>query len=197
MNISFSINKDFGELTDKKIERISSSFGEQLQSTQNIENQVAIFNFNDGAALVLNKHNNEVASVFQYLESLTEQFERFISILGLLDLDNIGLSQITIENVEDYDFSIAESTKEIMNLTDEADGVGFRYLIDSFTDAPKEIKIEPKIDDFNKLYISCAQGQRVEHELTKEFLEKSITYLLDKTEEYKQSFLEKGGLSGQ
>lgn len=43
MNITISINKEFGELTEKKINRIAQSFND-IVNVQNIDSQIAFFN---------------------------------------------------------------------------------------------------------------------------------------------------------
>lgn len=194
MNITISINKDFGELTDKKIDRLVSNLN-GIVNSQNIDSQIALFQF-DNHVLVLNKPNNEIAISFGTLENLEKAFEDLIILLGLLDLDNIGRNNISIEDIQETSFSVAEASKKKLFLDDESDGVGLRILIDTFSDFPKEIRIEPRIDDFKKIYISCTQASNEISELTEEFIRESASYLLDKAKEYKKMYLEKGGISG-
>lgn len=194
MNITVSINKEFGELTDKKIERIASNFPE-LNNVQNMDSQIVFFQM-ENQALILNKVNNEIAVAFPSDSILETSVANLLKLLDLLDLDNEGICNITIENVEESGFSVANASKNLLGLNDETDGVGLRLLIDTFSDYPKEIKVEPRIDDFEKLYVSCVQTQKVSSELTKEFVENSVEYLLEKLEQYKKIYLEKGGEIG-
>lgn len=196
MNITISINKEFGELTDRKIDRIASNFLNDVVNSQNIDSQIALFQFSNHA-LVLNKPNNEIAVSFGTLDDLKEAFDNFVKILELLDLDNVGRNRITIEDIQEKDFSVAKVSKRKINIDDESDGVGLRFLIDTFGDLPKEIKIEPRIDDFNKIYIYCTQVQNTISELTVEFIEKSVSYLLSKATEYTGVYLENGDIGGQ
>lgn len=196
MNITISINKEFGELTGKKINRIAESFTDVV-NVQNIDSQIAFFQFSDHA-LVLNYPNNEIAVAFPSRELVNESFMKLISLLDLLDLDNLGRTNITIEDIVDLEFSVAEKSLARLGLNDSGtDGVGLRFLVDTFTDNPKEFKIEPRIDDFNKLYIFCNQSQTNITELTEDFIIDSVQFLLDKADEYKEFYLEKGGSSGQ
>lgn len=195
MNITISINKEFGELTDKKIERISSKLP-KLINTQNINSQVAVFQFEDHA-LILNRANNEVAVAFGSMDTFDASFDEMITLLDLLDLDNVGRNNILIEDIEDMPYSVADASLVTLGLTDETEGVGLRFLVDTFGENPKEFKIEPRIDDFNKLYVSSNQTQVNTTELTKDFVYNSLNYLLTKSEEYKKIYLEKGGISGQ
>lgn len=196
MNITISINKEFGELTEKKINRIAQSFND-IVNVQNIDSQIAFFQFSDHA-LVLNRPNNEIAVAFSSKGQVNVSFKKLTILLDLLDLDNYGRTNISIEDVIDQEFSVAEKSLDRLGINDsEIDGVGLRILVDTFGDNPKEFKIEPRIDDFNKLYIFCNQSQTKVAELTEEFIDDSVKYLLDKSDEYKTFYLEKGGISGQ
>ncbi|HCB28738.1 MULTISPECIES: hypothetical protein [Enterococcus] len=196
MNITISINKEFGELTEKKINRIAQSFND-IVNVQNIDSQIAFFQFSDHA-LVLNRPNNEIAVAFSSKGLVNVSFKKLTILLDLLDLDNYGRTNISIEDIIDQEFSVAEKSLDRLGINDsEIDGVGLRILVDTFGDNPKEFKIEPRIDDFNKLYIFCNQSQTKVAELTEEFIDDSVKYLLDKSDEYKTFYLEKGGISGQ
>ncbi|HGD7260351.1 TPA: hypothetical protein ACI6O3_002750, partial [Enterococcus faecium] len=195
-NITISINKEFGELTEKKINRIAQSFND-IVNVQNIDSQIAFFQFSDHA-LVLNRPNNEIAVAFSSKGLVNVSFKKLTILLDLLDLDNYGRTNISIEDIIDQEFSVAEKSLDRLGINDsEIDGVGLRILVDTFGDNPKEFKIEPRIDDFNKLYIFCNQSQTKVAELTEEFIDDSVKYLLDKSDEYKTFYLEKGGISGQ
>ncbi|MEX1551778.1 hypothetical protein [Enterococcus sp. C50] len=196
MNITVSINKEFGELTEKKINRITKNFNDVV-NVQNIDSQIALFQFSDHA-LILNRPNNEIAVAFPSTDLISTSFVKLTTLLDLLDLDNTGKTNISIEDIVDLEYSVADVSLGKLGINDnETDGVGFRFLVDTFGDNPKEFKIEPRIDDFNKLYIFCNQSQINIAELTEEFILNSVRYLLDKTDEYKQFYLEKGGISGQ
>lgn len=196
MNITISINKEFGELTEKKINRIAQSFND-IVNVQNIDSQIAFFQFSDHA-LVLNRPNNEIAVAFSSKGLVNVSFKKLTILLDLLDLDNYGRTNISIEDIIDQEFSVAEKSLDRLGINDsEIDGVGLRILVDTFGDNPKEFKIEPRIDDFSKLYVFCNQSQTKVAELTEEFIDDSVKYLLDKSDEYKTFYLEKGGISGQ
>lgn len=196
MNITISINKEFGELTEKKINRVTKNF-DDVVNVQNIDSQIALFQFNDHA-LILNRPNNEIAVAIPSIDLINTSFVKLTTLLDLLDLDNTGKTNISIEDIVDLEYSVADVSLEKLGINDnETDGVGFRFLVDTFGDNPKEFKIEPRIDDFNKLYIFCNQSQINITELTEEFILNSVRYLLDKTDEYKRFYLEKGGISGQ
>lgn len=195
MNITISINKDFGELTDKKIERLASNLP-KIASTQNIDSQIALFHF-ESHTIILNRPSEAVAVSFSDINNLKLSFEDFKKLLELLDLDMVGRSNIAIEDIENLGYSVAESSLNILGLKDETDGVGFRFLVDTFTENPKEFRIEPRIDDFNKIYISSSQSQNEVSELTIDFVKESLDFLLAKINVYKKLYLEKGGKSGQ
>ena len=166
-------------------------------NVQNIDSQIALFQFNDHA-LILNRPNNEIAVAIPSIDLINTSFVKLTTLLDLLDLDNTGKTNISIEDIVDLEYSVADVSLEKLGINDnETDGVGFRFLVDTFGDNPKEFKIEPRIDDFNKLYIFCNQSQINITELTEEFILNSVRYLLDKTDEYKRFYLEKGGISGQ
>lgn len=146
----------------------------------------------------MNRPNNEIAVAFSSKGLVNVSFKKLTILLDLLDLDNYGRTNISIEDIIDQEFSVAEKSLDRLGINDsEIDGVGLRILVDTFGDNPKEFKIEPRIDDFNKLYIFCNQSQTKVAELTEEFIDDSVKYLLDKSDEYKTFYLEKGGISGQ
>ncbi|HFU6016464.1 TPA: hypothetical protein ACH6LP_002981, partial [Enterococcus faecium] len=99
MNITISINKEFGELTEKKINRIAQSFND-IVNVQNIDSQIAFFQFSDHA-LVLNRPNNEIAVAFSSKGLVNVSFKKLTILLDLLDLDNYGRTNISIEDIID------------------------------------------------------------------------------------------------
>ncbi|HAP8715899.1 TPA: hypothetical protein IV233_002969, partial [Enterococcus faecium] len=133
MNITISINKEFGELTEKKINRIAQSFND-IVNVQNIDSQIAFFQFSDHA-LVLNRPNNEIAVAFSSKGLVNVSFKKLTILLDLLDLDNYGRTNISIEDIIDQEFSVAEKSLDRLGINDsEIDGVGLRILVDTFGD---------------------------------------------------------------
>lgn len=192
LNINFSLVKDFGELTEKKITRLIESFTDLIQ-VQQVDSHSFIFAYEQGG-IILKSDTKEIICALQDTKDLSIMFERYKKIFDALDLELNGNLLFNLQGVENYDTSIAIASQNILDIKEETLGVGLRLLLDTFSDFPKEFRVEPKIDDFNALYLSALQNSVKAIDITEDLIENDLNNLISTLDKYKIIFLEKGGI---
>lgn len=192
LNINFSLEKDFGELTEKKINRLIEALTDLIQMQQ-IDSYSFVFAFEQGG-IILKSDTKEIICALRDADDLSTMFERYKMTFDVLDLELNGNLVFNLQGVEEYDTSIATASQNILGIQDETLGVGLRLLLDTFSDFPKEFRIEPKIDDFNALYLLALQNSIKAIDITEELIENDLDNLISTLDKYKKIFLEKGGI---
>lgn len=194
LNINFSLEKDFGELNEKKLNRlIDASADLNLIQMQQIDDHSYVFAFEQGG-IILKSDTKEIICALRSSSDLSIMFERFTQFFEVLDLDLYGNLNFNIQGQEEYSTSIALASQHLLNIEDDTLGIGLRLLKDTSTEFPKEFRIEPKIDDFNSLFLLALQNSTKAIDISETIVENDLSNLIDTLNKYKKIYLEKGGI---
>lgn len=189
---TFILRKDFGELTEKKVGRLISVL-KGINSYEVTENGILIMP-SDIGTLLLNYPQKEIGFTSPSIENLELLYKELEKILNLFDLDFNGEYLITIERIESCNKPVGKASKVFLDHDESINGIGLRILLDMKTDQPKELRIEPNIENFEDLYLFASSQTSSLDEMTFEYISTAITELNDVLISYKNKFLKKGGI---
>lgn len=196
--LNISIQKQFGELSEKKISRIKSKLIDVI-GVQSMKLFTA-FDF-EKYTIILDSNAQLVVYIpkFNTLDELdlTSASSDIGKIIDLLELDMKGKVQFTFDFLEKVPFSIQEMSKTIFGdfmFEKDAIGAGIR-VIKSSDDGMSEVRIEPSVEFNDSLFLFSQFSVNKDVLITDKFIKDTTNGMLDSLNKYRDKFLEKGGKS--